>query len=68
METLFTIIALIVIYVIYKAPSWEAGNSRPPQGYETDWAQMNRDRRNGMTNRQIDQKTAAGGYDVPKKK
>lgn len=58
------IIIIGICYIICKAPSWEAHNRTSPEGKCTDWGQMNMDRTNGKSKREIDMKFNRGGYDV----
>lgn len=65
METLVSIILIIVFIYILKKPSHDAHNRLCPPGKRLDYTQMGVDRSNGMSQRDIDIKTNNGGYDVP---
>lgn len=64
MNTLGGIIGIIILYVLCKYPEWRADRSMPPEGYKTDWQRMNMDRIRGMSEREINNKLADGGYDI----
>lgn len=66
MELIVSIILIVVMYVIYKAPEWKANNRLSPPGKKTDWGAMSYDRTvKGMSNRDIYIKQNNGGYDIP---
>ena len=67
MELILSIIMIIVVYVFVKYPSWKADNRTSPPGKKTDWNEMNMDGMRGMSNRDINKKFNAGGYDIPYK-
>lgn len=65
METLLCIIFIIACVWYVKHPSNKAHNRTCPPGMRADWNQMNMDRINGKSQRDIDIKFNQGGYDVP---
>ena len=67
MELILSIIIIIVAIIFVKYPSWKADNRMSPPGKKTDWSEMNMDGMRGMSNRDINKKFNAGGYDIPDK-
>ena len=43
MEIIASIILIIVIYCMCKAPEWKSNNYTPPAGMKTDWGKANMD-------------------------
>lgn len=65
MELIASIIFIAITWAIIKAPSYAAHNRLCPPGKTLDYQQMDVDRVNGLSQRDIDIKTNNGGYDVP---
>lgn len=68
MELIASIILLIIIYCLYKAPERKFNNRVSPPGMKTDWGKMNHDTAMGMSKRDVMNKFNNGGYDIPDKK
>lgn len=66
-----TLIGIIIIFAILFLPGiitdHKFSNSLPPEGYQTDWAAMNRDLANGKSKMDVMRKSNNGGYYVKKK-
>lgn len=66
-----TLIGLVVLFLIFGLPSiirnYKFDNSLPPEGYQTDWAAMNRDLINGKSKAEVMDKSNRGEYYVKKK-
>ena len=66
-----TLIGIIIILAICFLPGiitdYKFSNSLPPEGYQTDWAAMNRDLASGKTKMDVMRKSNNGGYYVKKK-
>lgn len=43
MEIIASIILIIVVYCMCKAPEWKSNNYMPPNGMEIDWRKANDD-------------------------
>ena len=65
------LIVIAVLFCIFVLPGiitdYKFSNSLPPEGYETDWAAMNRDLANGKSKMDVMRKSNNGGYYVKKK-
>lgn len=65
-----TLIGIIVILAILFLPSlirdYIFNNRISPDGYKTDWGEMNRDMANGKSKDEVKQKFNKGGYDLKK--
>lgn len=68
MEFIGTLIGIILLICIFKAPSiirnYIFDNRRSPEGYTTDHGAMNRDFASGMSAADVQNKFNRGGYDV----
>lgn len=62
---LFVLILLLVLPSIIR--NYKFDNSLPPEGYQTDWAAMNRDLANGKSKAEVMNKSNRGEYYVKKK-
>ncbi len=63
METLLSILLIVVVYCLCKSNEWKSNNRISPPGYHTDWKQMNIDHTlHGKD--YVHRKNIAGGYDV----
>ena len=66
-----TLIGLVILFCIFVLPGmitdYKFSNSLPPEGYQTDWAAMNRDLANGKSKMDVMRKSNNGGYYVKKK-
>ena len=66
-----TLIGIIIILAICFLPgiitNYKFDNKLPPEGYQTDWAAMNRDLANGKSKMDVMRKSNNGGYYVKKK-
>lgn len=66
-----TLIGLVVLFLIFGLPSiirnYKFDNNLPPEGYQTDWAAMNRDLANGKSKAEVMNKSNRGEYYVKKK-
>lgn len=65
-----TLIGLVVIFCVCFLPgiitNVKFDNRMPPNGYQTDWAAMNRDLTMGKSKNEVMSKANRGGYDVKK--
>ena len=70
-EYMETLIGLIFLFCVFGLPAiirnYKFDNSLPPEGYQTDWAAMNRDLAMGKSKTEVINKSNRGEYYVKKK-